>query len=659
MNILFSANTFFPQQGGAEQLTADLIQGCQKKGHQTFLITQLLEQTLPRLEQSGELEIHRVEFPRRYFFGRKGKRKNIKRVFRLFIYHYRLLKKEKIEVFYLSHFGMNGLFPVLLKPFHRFKFVVLLHASELRVHYVNHPIFRFVFRLGLYFSDEIICVSEKLRKELILVMPKVASKVRVISNAVPKKEMLACGTYPHPRPFVLFVGRLSQHKNISLLLEAFSQIAKKMPECDLLIAGEGPEEDALRELVRSKDLSSRVYFLGFKSRKDVFSLLKSCSMLVLPSRNEGHPLVVLEAIAAGKICIGSKVKGIDEIIVDRENGLLFEAGNASQLSALILEYFLDGEKKKLLEDKIKNCRESLIFDFDFMLQRHLAVIENENTLVTVLMPCKDADVPMMKEAVASVLKQTVADWSLLIIDDHSTEQQTLSYLKELSETSDSRILVCKNKTKNLTGALNTGLRLAKTPFVAMLHCDDLLTKETIQCLNHYIKNHPEVDYFHSSRRVIDDYGKFISEVKKSRQKIEIDNFVHGGQVKHLHCYRVAKAISIGGMDEGLGVHGADDYDFPWSMLEKGAIFKAIAECLYYYRDHRTHRRLTTHVPLEIQVEELKKIFKKHKLSDEQIESQLANRKNTYLKQALFLDEHDRQEKEHLGLVARDGWRESY
>lgn len=659
MKILFSANTFFPQQGGAEQLTADLIQYCQKEGHETFLITQLLDKSLAKIEQQDRLEIYRVEFPRRHLFGKKGKRKNIKRIWRLFFYHYRLLKKEKIETFYVSHFGMNGLFPVLLKAVCKFRFVVLLHASELRVHYKNYPLFRFVLRLGLYLSDEIICVSDKLRDELITIMPKLRSKVRVISNAVPKAEMLSVSPYEHPHPFILFVGRLSYQKNIPLLIEAFSRISNEIGDCDLVIVGDGPEENSLRELLKAKNIQDRVHLFGSRSRREVFSIVRACSLVVLPSHNEGHPLVALEAIAAGKICIGSAVKGISEVIVDKENGLLFKAGDADELSSLMLEYLPSSEKKQTLESKIIKASESLVFDFNYMLKKHMQVIVGEKDFVTIIMPCKDADVSLMREAVSSVLRQTESAWSLLIVDDHSSNPETLRYLKELDENIDPRVVVCKNDSKNITGALNTALKKAKTPFVAMLHCDDLLSRHTTGHLNQYIKNYPNVDYFHSSRRVIDDNGRFISGVKKSKKDISRDAFINGGQVKHLHCYRVSKALSVGGMDENLGAHGADDYDFPWVMHEEGAVFKAIPECLYYYRDHRLHERLTTHVPLAVQVDELKKIFLKHKLSHEQIEAQIERRKSSYLQQALFLDERDKAKKEQSGLCARDGWRESY
>ena len=92
------------------------------------------------------------------------------------------------------------------------------------------------------------------------------------------------------------------------------------------------------------------------------------------------------------------------------------------------------------------------------------------------------------------------------------------------------------------------------------------------------------------------------------------------------------------------------------MAEAGYSFKAIPECLYYYRDHREHYRLTTHVPLETQINELKKIWKKHGLKDNEIEEQIKRRISQYLKQALYMDEEDKRKKERIMISERAGER---
>jgi hypothetical protein len=130
-------------------------------------------------------------------------------------------------------------------------------------------------------------------------------------------------------------------------------------------------------------------------------------------------------------------------------------------------------------------------------------------------------------------------------------------------------------------------------------------------------------------------------------------------VKPLHCWRVSAALALGGMDESFGPHGGDDYDFPWSMAEHGARFSALQECLYLYRDHREHSRLTTHVPLDVQVSELARIFAKHGVSKERARVEIARRRDDYLRQALYATEEERRRKEAEGFDARAGWRQRY
>ncbi len=279
--------------------------------------------------------------------------------------------------------------------------------------------------------------------------------------------------------------------------------------------------------------------------------------------------------------------------------------------------------------------------------------------VTILMPCKNAKASFFRAAIDSVLTQSISSWNLIIIDDHSTATETLVVQDELSELADERIVVCKNLSNLITGALNTGMRQSKTPYVCALHSDDLLDRNAIETLDRTILRYPDTDYFHSSRIHIDEDGQPLSGVLRARESFTVSDFKQVGPVKPLHCWKVQSALAIGGMDESLGLHGADDYDFSWCMAEAGYSFKAISECLYYVRDHREHYRLTTHVPLDTQIRELEKIWKKHGLTMQEIEEQLQRRKEGYLRQALYLNEQDRERKEKERYDIRQGWREEY
>ena len=134
---------------------------------------------------------------------------------------------------------------------------------------------------------------------------------------------------------VLFAGRVAQIKGINLLIEAISKLNNA--SIRLIIAG--PDFGALTELQKlSKKLNlmDEVIFTGVLERRAFCALIKSCDMVVLPSYGgEAFGIVLAEAMACNKPVIGSKTGGIPEIIVEGENGLLFDIGDVEQLSERI------------------------------------------------------------------------------------------------------------------------------------------------------------------------------------------------------------------------------------------------------------------------------------------------------------------------------------
>src|SRR5205085_12066118 len=135
---------------------------------------------------------------------------------------------------------------------------------------------------------------------------------------------------------------------------------------------------------------------------------------------------------------------------------------------------------------------------------------------------------------------------------------------------DARIELIDNTGRQLAGALNTGMRSARTEFAAILFGDDLWEPDAVEVLTRNIRAHPDVDFFHSSQRFVDDDGSPAGEVIDSRPGVTLDSFGTAAPVRHLMCWRVSKALAFGGMDESLNSVGPDDFDFPWTMAEHGA-----------------------------------------------------------------------------------------
>jgi len=277
--------------------------------------------------------------------------------------------------------------------------------------------------------------------------------------------------------------------------------------------------------------------------------------------------------------------------------------------------------------------------------------------LTVLMPLKNYQVDYLYGSVGCIVEQTCPHWLLLIIVEKADLDK---FERQLRRTLlDNRVEIIVNKGRKLAGAINTGMLRAQTEFVGLLLADDLWSYDAVDVLLGYIRRNPKVDFFHSSRIIIDGDGTPISGTYYSKENFDIEDFKEGSPVKHLLCWRRNKALQHGGLDESLNSVGPDDYDLPWTMAENGATFKAITECLYYYRDHREGYRLTTHLPLSIHKREIRRIMRKHKVDPATIKRQIMKAEKLYLRQCLFRSRLHKWIMERIGYDARQGWRDQY
>jgi len=131
-------------------------------------------------------------------------------------------------------------------------------------------------------------------------------------------------------PLLLSLANLVWRKGLDVLLRALARLPER--PC-LWIAGDGPERGALENLAAELGVSSRVRFLG--ARADVADLLAACDVLVLPSRLEGLGVAALEAMAAGRPVVASRVGGLADAVVEGRTGLLVAADDPPALAAAL------------------------------------------------------------------------------------------------------------------------------------------------------------------------------------------------------------------------------------------------------------------------------------------------------------------------------------
>ncbi|MDO8588228.1 MAG: glycosyltransferase family 4 protein [Armatimonadota bacterium] len=205
-------------------------------------------------------------------------------------------------------------------------------------------------------AARIIAVSEGVKKSLQTIgVP--AAKITVIANGVDAGELpadfdrsakLAELDVPADSKIVLCVARLTPVKGVRYLVEAVSALRKAIGRCEIVVAGDGPEMESLRELDRRLNGSDGVVFLGH--RDDIPELLAVADAVAVPSVQEGQGLVALEAMAAGKPVVATAVGGLVETIRDGVTGLLAAPEDPGALAEGLARVLSDPELARSLGD---------------------------------------------------------------------------------------------------------------------------------------------------------------------------------------------------------------------------------------------------------------------------------------------------------------------
>ncbi|HLW84739.1 MAG TPA: glycosyltransferase family 4 protein [Candidatus Sulfotelmatobacter sp.] len=142
---------------------------------------------------------------------------------------------------------------------------------------------------------------------------------------------------PGGSPFrLLAVGRLHAVKDHAFFLRACAELCRRGLDFRCEIAGEGPERRNLERLIREYRLAEHVCLLGYVPHKQLEPLYQAADVVVVTSRSEGIPLVLMEAISRGKIVLAPAITGIPELVVAGETGFLYEPGSAEDFVARVL-----------------------------------------------------------------------------------------------------------------------------------------------------------------------------------------------------------------------------------------------------------------------------------------------------------------------------------
>ena len=234
---------------------------------------------------------------------------------------------------------------------------------------------RMVEYVGLWFSDRIVAVNTTIRDDVLRLLGKRRKvDVKVLPNNIPSITEGVCEDSLLTRrrfgisekaKVIATAGVLTRRKNFEVLVKCLPKTGVK--DLFLLIIGEGSTEaderyrDYLKELVKTLNLGKRVFFTGWLTKKELWRIFCASDLFVLPSRSEGMPNVLLEALGCGTPCIGSDIPGIRDILYHEV--LMFDPTDEKAISRKVFQFFSDVQ----VPDRIRGlCQErKKVFLFDW------------------------------------------------------------------------------------------------------------------------------------------------------------------------------------------------------------------------------------------------------------------------------------------------------
>lgn len=340
MRIALITRRYPPLIGGAEKVLSYLAPALAAEGAEVTVLTARLGAARARPAREtiatprGSLTVERLATSPLRFVGTWLYMRNLRRRLRQLRPDVAYVSMLKHDAYVAVEVGRRLRFPVVLRP----------EGAGATGDLAWQSWGRFGRTIGARCrqADAVVAISKPIRDEL---LQAGYDKARIVElpNGVPVPERpwnRREGWRDAPR--AAFVGRLAPEKGLDTLIHAWRIVRQDHPRAVLTMIGEGPERPALEGLVEGLGLGDAVAFPGRVD--DATGLLRGCDLFVLPSREEGMSIALLEAMALGIPLVATSIPGNRRLIVDRKHGRLAPPGEPDALARAILDQWTEFDR---------------------------------------------------------------------------------------------------------------------------------------------------------------------------------------------------------------------------------------------------------------------------------------------------------------------------
>ena len=257
------------------------------------------------------------------------------------------LFKFRPQVIFADSFRIWTIIALFLKPFFGWKVILTYEGSSPGVDYANSTLRLLLRKIMVRAADALVTNSKggakyligtlKARQETVFVQPYEVPSVK----SLPQSSDIADKWLQLKQPVFLFVGHIVPRKGLKFLLEACAILHQQQQEFTLMVVGDGTEQDELKTFCRERSLQNCVKWLGRVEYQDIGNYFNQADVFIFPTLEDTWGVTVLEAMLLGKPILCSTGAGTAELIIDGENGYVFEPGKVDLLARLMSIFIND------------------------------------------------------------------------------------------------------------------------------------------------------------------------------------------------------------------------------------------------------------------------------------------------------------------------------
>ena len=356
MNILFISDVFFPRVNGVSTSINTFATELRALGHQVTLIAPSYTDEDKQEEWIVRVPSHKIYFDpedRLMNFGKlkallpwiRDKHFDVIHIHTPFTAHY-------VGI----HFGKKLDIPVV-ETYHTFFEDYLHHYLPFIPQFISRKLARTISRRQCNAVDGIVSPSKPMLD--VLKQYGIKTPAEVVATGLDDSSFASVDgehfrmshDIPLTQPMLLFVGRVAHEKNIGFLLEMHLELIKNHPDALLVITGEGPAEESIKQSIEKLGISNKVRMIGYLDRgHELIACYKAADIFVFASKSETQGLVLLEAMAQGTAVVAIAELGTKSILIEGE-GVLIAKDDINDFADKVSALLSDAPKRQMIGEK--------------------------------------------------------------------------------------------------------------------------------------------------------------------------------------------------------------------------------------------------------------------------------------------------------------------